>query len=365
MTDNSPLSGRRILVTGHTGFKGTWMTCMLARLGVEIHGYALDPEPNSLFASSDFADLLCTDLRADVRDGARVMGAVTDIQPDVVVHLAAQPLVRDSYVEPVVTMQTNIMGTVNVLEAVRQTPSVSALLVITTDKVYRNVERHRGYREDDPLGGHDPYSASKAAADIVTESYRLSFPRAGLAVAVARAGNVLGGGDTASDRLVPDLIESFSQARPARIRNPDAVRPWQHVLDPLTGYVSLVRHLLAGRGQGSWNFGPPEEDQATVAEVADRLARLWGPEATWSRSLSKEEPHEAGLLALDAALATDRLGWRPVLDLQDALEWTVDWWRDVHCGKDPRQATLQQIELHERLVAGPVAAIATTKADDT
>ncbi|MDP3949878.1 CDP-glucose 4,6-dehydratase [Microbacterium sp.] len=348
MTGNQVWRGKRVLLTGHTGFKGTWLTRMLIRLGAEVHGFALDPEPNSMFTRSTFAEHLASDVRADVADEAAVLDAVTRAQPEVVIHLAAQPLVREGYRSPAETMRTNILGTVNVLESVRATPSVRALLVITTDKVYRNEERLRGYREDDPLGGHDPYSASKAAADIVTDSYRLSFARDGLSVAAARAGNVLGGGDNASDRLVPDLIESFADGRPAGIRNPDAVRPWQHVLDPLTGYVELTQLLLAGGGQGSWNFGPPEEDHATVAAVADALVRHWGSGASWIQQQG-ENPHETGLLTLDASKARDQLGWRPMLNLHDALSWTVDWWREVNGGSDACDVTDRQIEQHVRL----------------
>ncbi|MDZ7578814.1 MAG: CDP-glucose 4,6-dehydratase [Candidatus Nanopelagicales bacterium] len=351
MADRLAWEGRSVLLTGHTGFKGTWLACMLKSRRAQIHGFALDPETDSLFSTGAFDELLTSDVRADVADVDRVAAAVSEARPEVVFHLAAQPLVRESYKDPLVTMRTNVLGTVNVLEAVRNTACVKAVVIVTTDKVYRDAGSVDGYREGDPLGGHDPYSASKAAADIITDSYRLSFARPGLAVATARAGNVLGGGDAARDRLVPDLIRAFRNSRSAQVRNPHSVRPWQHVLDPLTGYLVLAENLLTGRSQGAWNFAPRQEDQSPVATVASKLAELWGEGASWAPATG-EQPHETKALTLDATRASRELNWHPRLRLDDALSWTVRWWRSVDAGTNALDATLGQVEDYERLGSG-------------
>lgn len=313
------------LITGHTGFKGAWLSLLLAERGHTVSGLALDPLNGALFETADVAAILTSDHRVDIRDAASTAAAIRQTAPDVVIHLAAQPLVRESYRDPRTTIDTNVMGTFNVLEAVAGTASVKAHVVITTDKVYRNVNQVAGYVEGDPLGGADPYSASKAMADILTQSWVTSFP--GVPTAIARAGNVIGGGDVSRDRLLVDLLASFAAGTPAPIRYPDSVRPWQHVLDCLEGYLALADALLAGGGLGEWNFGPGEESFVTVAAVADRAAALWGDGASWERD-GGDHPHEAGLLALDSAKAERELGWHNKLPFPLSLEWTVDWQRE-------------------------------------
>lgn len=336
----------RVLVTGHTGFKGAWLTAMLAARGHEAAGLALDPVPGSLFERGGFADIVTTDARVDIRDASATADAIRSIAPDVVLHLAAQALVRESYAHPRATFETNVDGTLNVLEAVGATPSVKALVVITTDKVYRNVEQRAGYRESDPLGGHDPYSASKAMADLLAQSWSASFP--GVPTAIARAGNVIGGGDVSRDRLLPDLLASFRAGIPAHLRYPGAVRPWQHVLDCLRGYLDLMDAVLAGGGHGAWNFGPGDESFVPVGELADRAAAIWGGDARWETD-GGDHAHEAGLLALDASRAEQELGWLNRLRFPASLEWTIDWEREVDAGENARAATERQIAAFEML----------------
>ena len=337
-----------VLVTGHTGFKGAWLTLMLNQAGHRVSGLALDPEPGALFETANVHELTEHDIRGDIRDASVVQHALAATQPDAVMHLAAQPLVRESYADPRWTMETNVMGTLNVLEAVSRTPSVRAHLVITTDKVYRNVRQVAGYVEPDPLGGHDPYSASKAMADLLVQSWTASFP--GCTTAIARAGNVIGGGDVAKDRLLPDLMRAFASGVPAEIRYPQAVRPWQHVLDCLNGYLKLLDALLAGRGAGEWNFGPGPESFVTVGAIADLAAQLWGPEAAWTTPRG-DHPHEAELLALDATKARTELGWDDQLTHEQAVKWTIDFTRAVLVGKTPRDTALRQIDDFRALAA--------------
>jgi len=336
------------LVTGHTGFKGAWLTQWLLHRGHRVSGIALDPEPGSLFAICDLGSLMSADLRIDIRQQEPLSAAVAELAPDVVLHLAAQPLVRESYRDPRTTFETNVMGTLNVLQAVARTPSVTAQVIVTTDKVYRNVRQIWGYRETDPLGGDDPYSASKAMADILTASWVHSF--AGPPTAIARAGNVIGGGDVSRDRLLPDLLRQFAEGKPANIRYPDAVRPWQHVLDCLHGYLMLTEALLENRGTGAWNFGPDAESFVPVRVIADKACRLWGEGAGWEH-VNEGEPHEAELLALDARKAQVELGWRNVLDLDASLAWTIEWERDRLGGSDPAALTRRQIVEFEALTA--------------
>lgn len=328
------------LVTGHTGFKGAWLTLLLTQRGHEVSGIALDPLAGSLFETADVTELLRYDIRQDIRDAAAVTAAVADVSPDVVMHLAAQPLVRRSYTDPRWTMETNVMGTFNVLDAVARTPSVKAQVIVTTDKVYRNVNQVAGYVETDALGGHDPYSASKAMADLLTQSWAASFP--GCHTAIARAGNVIGGGDVSEDRLLPDLVRSFADGAVAHIRYPGAVRPWQHVLDCLNGYALLAEALLAGSGVGAWNFGPGPDSFITVGAVADLAARLWGPGASW-KATQGDHPHEAELLALDASKARVHLGWQDLLTFTESVEWTIAWAAAVDRGAHPRKVSLQQL----------------------
>jgi CDP-glucose 4,6-dehydratase len=328
------------LVTGHTGFKGAWLVLLLKSQGHVVSGLALDPLEGSLFERAGVAGRLEHDFRVDIRDAAATRGALQFSAPDAVFHLAAQPLVRQSYLEPRVTFETNVMGTLNVLEAVSLTPSVKGHVVITTDKVYRNVNRVAGYVEDEPLGGDDPYSSSKAMADLLTQSWVKSF--SGVPTAIARAGNVIGGGDVSKDRLLVDLLNSFAENTPSSIRYPEAVRPWQHVLDCLNGYVTLLHALLAGNGGGEWNFGPGPESFVSVRVIADRAAALWGDGATWTNE-SGLHPHEAGLLALDSSKAEALLGWKNKLSFAESLEWTIDWRKAVESGMPAQEITTQQI----------------------
>lgn len=344
VVDDAFWQGRRVFVTGHTGFKGSWLALCLRRLGSEVTGYALAPPTSpSLFEEARVAAGL-RDIRGDVRDLDALRHALEGAAPDVVVHMAAQSLVRPSYADPVETYSTNVMGTVNLLEAVRTAGSVRATLVVTSDKCYEDRDGVRAHGEDDPMGGFDPYSSSKGCAELVTAAYRASYPGVGRAVASARAGNVIGGGDWAVDRLVPDAMKAFAAGEPVEIRRPDATRPWQFVLEPLTGYLRLAEELCA-RGQemaSGWNFGPDEQEVRPVAEVVGQLARLWGEGARW-RLAAGEHPREAGRLALDCSKARARLEWAPRLCLDEALEWTVDWYRSRHAGADVARLTEAQV----------------------
>lgn len=309
------------LITGHTGFKGAWMNVLLKELGHKVSGLALEPLPGSLFEAGDLVEHLEHDIRGDIRDLDVVRAAFATVQPDVVIHLAAQPLVLASYEDPIGTYDTNVMGTLHVLEAISETPSVQASLIITTDKVYKNVNRVEGYREDEPLGGDDPYSASKAMADILAQSWIKSFP--GSPIAIARAGNVIGGGDVSPARLLPDLLNSISSGTDIELRNPDAVRPWQHVLDCVYGYYLLVQELLNGNCLGEWNFGPGPESFVPVSKVVTDAQIYSGLEAGWKRVDAPR--HEAQLLALDSTKAMSELNWVNQLPYPLCLEWTIDW----------------------------------------
>ncbi len=353
----NPWSGRRVFLTGHTGFKGSWLALWLSSRGAKIRGYALDPatEPN-LFTAASVASAL-DDVRGDIRDSAKLAASMTEFAPDVVFHLAAQPLVRRSYADPLATYATNVMGTAHVLEAVRSTPSVRAVVCVTTDKCYENKEWVWPYRETDALGGHDPYSSSKACAEIVSAAYRSSFFPADrlhehhVALATARAGNVIGGGDWSEDRLIPDLIRGFQTKQPALIRRPNAIRPWQHVLEPLHGYIILAEQLLAEQAQfaSSFNFGPRDEDAWTVGRVATAVAKMWGEGASWERD-PVSGVHEAHYLRLDASKAHAELEWRPRLGIDEALKWTMHWYRAWGDGADMRQITHSQIRAYDELL---------------
>ncbi|MBA3817901.1 MAG: CDP-glucose 4,6-dehydratase [Deltaproteobacteria bacterium] len=338
--------GRSVLVTGHTGFKGSWLALWLQQLGARVTGYALAPptEP-SLFAQARVADGM-TSIMADVRDLGRLTDSVGSAAPEIVLHLAAQSLVRASYEQPVDTYATNVMGTVHLLEAARQVPSVRAVVIVTTDKCYENREWLWGYRERDRLGGRDPYSNSKACAELVTDAYRQSFfSEHGAAVASARAGNVVGGGDWAKDRVVPDAMRAFLTGQPLTVRNPRSTRPWQHVLEPLAGYLTLAERLVTeGRSFAeAWNFGPPDELVLPVGELVTKLAAAWGPGATWSTPGAPTGPHEATLLRLDISKARTQLGWTPRLSIDTTLAWIAEWHQTVGRGGDARAITEQQI----------------------
>lgn len=333
-----------VLVTGHSGFKGSWLALLLTRRGFTVSGLALEPVPSALFSAADVGSLLANDLRCDIRDGDATVAAIADMAPDLVFHLAAQPLVRASYAEPRYTVETNVMGTLSVLEGIRATPSVQAAVMITTDKVYRNVEQIAGYVESDPLGGHDPYSASKAMADILITSWASSF--GGPRIGIARAGNVIGGGDVGVDRLMPDIVRALLADQPLMLRQPHAVRPWQHVLDCLAGYALLADALVAGPAEGSWNFGPEPGSFRTVQETAEYALQWWGSTLGWVADGS-EHPHEAGLLTLDSSRARAELGWRDVLGYHEAIAWTLDWTRRVHQGEAPLDVCMSQIQAFE------------------
>jgi CDP-glucose 4,6-dehydratase len=335
------------LVTGHTGFKGAWLTLLLLSRGHRVSGLALHPAEGSLFMRAGLAGLLVHDFRVDVRDAERTAAAVLAAAPDVVVHMAAQALVRESYRKPRGTYETNAIGTLSVLEAVAASPSVRAHVVVTTDKVYRNNGQERGYVETDPLGGDDPYSASKAMADLLAQSWIRSFPS--VPTAIARAGNVIGGGDVSPDRLLPDLTSAYGCGQTPRLRFPRAVRPWQHVLDCINGYLTLADALLAGSGLGEWNFGPGRDSFIEVGEVASLVAELWGGGARWELDHGTH-PHEANLLALDTSKAERELGWHNLLGFHDALTWTVDWERRAHAGADPLTVTREQIATFANLL---------------
>lgn len=330
-----------VLVTGHTGFKGAWLTLLLRQRGHEVSGLALDPLPGALFEAAGVEPFLSVDARCDIRDAELTRRTIRSMAPDAVVHMAAQPLVRASYEQPRWTMETNVLGTLSVLEGIADTDSIRAAVMVTTDKVYRNVGQHAGYVESDALGGHDPYSASKAMADILISSWVDSF--APCPTAIARAGNVIGGGDVSADRLFPDLLRGFSAGAPVPIRNPRAVRPWQHVLDCLNGYALLLDALLVGDGRGAWNFGPEPDSFRTVAEAADLAALDWGPGASWTGD-NGDHPHEAELLTLDATRARTELGWHDRLDFEASVRWTVDWSIRVAAGESARDVTLSQID---------------------
>ena len=344
-------SGRRVLITGHTGFKGSWLAVILRWLGAEVLGYALQPNTDpSLFEAVRLADQVSS-VFADIRDYDSLLDTMRRFQPEIIIHMAAQPIVRESYRDPRYTYEVNVMGTVNLLEAARSVSSVRAIVNVTTDKCYENREWCWGYRESDPLGGYDPYSCSKACSELVTASYRNSFlqPKNDSellpALATARAGNVLGGGDWAEDRLIPDFIRAISQGRKVIIRNPGAIRPWQNVLEPLFGYLLLSKNLYQNGGQyaEAWNFGPDDNDAQTVEWMIEKICSMWGGGAAYSID-SSEQPHEAGYLKLDCSKAKNRLGWRPLWTVETALQKIVEWNKAYQQRKDMLKVCLDQIQ---------------------
>lgn len=339
--------GRTVLVTGHTGFKGAWLSLWLQALGARVVGFSrgLPSEP-SLYDLARAEEGMHESIAGDICEARAVEDALARVAPEVVIHLAAQPFVRRSYEQPRETFEANVMGTVNVLDAVRRCDAVRAVVCVTSDKCYENRETDRPYREGDPLGGHDPYSASKGAAEIVASAYRQSFfgepdsPR----VATARAGNVFGGGDWGEDRLIPDIMRCALSGETLRVRNPASTRPWQHVLCPLGGYLLLAQALCESPDAATaWNFGPPEEDARPVGWIVRRASELWPDGLSWSED-DGPHPHEAGRLVLDSSNARERLGWEPALSLEQGLEATVEWYRALVDGRDMREVTLAQIE---------------------
>jgi CDP-glucose 4,6-dehydratase len=342
--------GKRVFLTGHTGFKGSWISLWLQSLGAELTGYALAADPGSLFERASVAQGMHS-IIGDIRDLHRLANAVKASQPEIVIHMAAQALVRASYEDPLGTLSTNVMGTAHVFEAVRQCPGIRAVVNVTSDKCYENREWLWGYRENEALGGHDPYSASKACAEIVGSAMRASyFPTLdylthGVAIASVRAGNVIGGGDTARDRLIPDILTAFTTGRPVIIRYPKAIRPWQHVLEPLSGYLALAQmlHEFGPEYGESWNFGPHGNDMWPVAHIVDAMARRWGDGARWEVDAAAH-PHEAQTLRLDCSKAQQRLNWQPRWTLDHALDAIIDWQRAALKGADMRIVTLEQIK---------------------
>jgi CDP-glucose 4,6-dehydratase len=346
----STYSGKRVLVTGHTGFKGAWLSRWLLALGAEVTGYSKNiPTSPSLFESLGLAGEL-RDVRADIRDQEFLERQLRAVRPDLVFHLAAQSLVRASYEDPLNTFHENTFGTAQVLEAVRRTKQIGGLVVITTDKVYENADQGTFFREEDPLGGHDPYSASKAATEIIVTSYVRSFFASGTRLASARAGNVIGGGDWATDRLVPDCVRAWAKGSVAKIRNPAHQRPWQFVLEPLYGYLLLGARLLeapAGTHGESFNFGPDASEERSVGQMVEAMAALW-PGAEVRLGAPEDGSREASSLRLDCSKTRERLGWRPILSLDEAVAWTLEWYR-LHAAGDPalREFTLGQIREYQ------------------
>lgn len=336
--------GKKVLVTGHTGFKGVWLTAILLRFGADVAGYALPP--NTSPSMYPVVEARVRNHLQDIRDYSALRSVFEKETPELVFHLAAQPLVRDSYDDPLYTYSTNVMGTANLLECVRQTKSVRSVVVVTTDKVYENRDGSRAFVEGDPLGGHDPYGTSKVCAEFVTRSYNLSyFSKGGPAVATARAGNVIGGGDWSKDRIVPDMVRAiFEKKGELVLRNPASVRPWQHVLDPLFGYLLLAKRLYEkGEGAaGAWNFAPGKENFITVEELVKKSLMSFG---TGSYSISKDDSkHEMRTLRLDASKASSKLGWAPVLGMDECISWTTGWYKAFYSGSDPAVLSARQID---------------------
>jgi len=343
--------GKRVFLTGHTGIKGGWLSLWLGTMGAKVHGYALEPpsEPN-FFSNASVAKVLCSDTRADLLDLPALSSALEVASPEIVIHMAAQAIVRESYIDPVGTYATNVMGTVHMLEAVCNVPSVQVVLIVTSDKCYENREWVWGYRENESIGGHDPYSSSKGCAELVVSAYYRSFLKEkGVGVATARAGNVIGGGDWATDRLVPDAIRSFIANEALVLRNPGAVRPWQHVLEPLAGYLILCQRIADNPEpfSGPWNFGPGEESIQSVSRLADILVKQWGAAARWELE-KNSQPHEAVMLKLDCSKAKYKLQWNPVWSLEDGLAEVVNWYKAWLQEDDMYSFSINQINEYYR-----------------
>lgn len=333
----------RLFLTGHTGFKGSWFTYCAAKSGVDVFGYSLAPIAGGFFERANVSAACARHQIADIRDSEALTEAMKSAQPDVVVHMAAQPLVRASYLKPRETIDTNVMGTLSVLEGARAA-DVPKVLVITSDKVYRNIGTTEGYTEDSPLGGHDPYSASKAMAEILVRSWASSFP-SNATTHTARAGNVIGGGDRCEDRLLPDILDAIQSDSPISLRFPNAVRPWQHVLDVTSGYFAVINGMDTNVAYDAWNLGPQPDDRMTVREVAECAIGRWGRGSI--EVASGDHPHEAQMLTLNATKATNQLGWQTELSAREAVEWTVDWERELVNGSDAAQLADEQIGAYE------------------
>ncbi len=349
--DSSFWKEKKVFLTGHTGFKGSWLSLWLQSMGANVKGFSLNPptEP-SLFIEANVAEDM-ESVIGDIRDLKTLKESMTSFNPDILIHMAAQPLVRLSYIEPVDTYSTNVMGTVNVLESARSCSNLKAILSVTTDKCYENKEWVWGYRENEPLGGHDPYSSSKACAELVTAAYRQSFFHTNetASLASARAGNVIGGGDWAEDRLIPDILRAFEKSKPVIIRNPLSTRPWQHVLEPLSGYLVLAQNLYSNGNSfaGAWNFGPKEEDCKPVNWILDKMVVNWGGNVRWELD-KNNNPHEAGFLKLDCSKAAYQLKWNPKWNLEHTLNLIVNWHQDWKAGKNMRNVCLKEIESYSK-----------------
>jgi CDP-glucose 4,6-dehydratase len=348
-------AGRRVFLTGHTGFKGSWLSIWLKDLGANVTGFALPPPTTpSLFEVANVSSGMIS-IMGDIRDPAVLTKALCNAQPEIVIHMAAQPIVRLSYEQPVETYSTNVMGLVHLFEAVRQSPGVRAVVNVTSDKCYENREWVWGYRESEPMGGHDPYSSSKGCAELVTAAYRRSFfnpdkySEHRVALASARAGNVIGGGDWARDRLIPDILRAVEAGEPVKIRNPNAIRPWQHVLEPLSGYLTLAYKLYESGPAfaEAWNFGPAEADARPVQWIVERLTRMWGEGARWQLESQASSPHEAHHLKLDCSKARSAFGWRPLWDLEKALAKIVEWHKLSLQGGNLHAKTLAQVREYQ------------------
>jgi CDP-glucose 4,6-dehydratase len=341
--------GKKVFLTGHTGFKGSWLSLWLQSMGAVVKGYSLAPPTSpSLFIEADVASTMESQI-GDIRDLDVLKKSMLDFNPDILIHMAAQPLVRLSYIEPVDTYTTNVIGTVNVLEAARTCPNLKAIVSVTTDKCYENKEWVWGYRENEPMGGHDPYSSSKGCAELVTSAYRNSFFNSNdsAALATARAGNVIGGGDWADDRLIPDILKAFENSKAVVVRNPLSTRPWQHVLEPLSGYLVLAEHLYT-YGQEyaqAWNFGPKDQDCQSVEWILNSMIKTWGEDASWELDVNNN-PHEAGFLKLDCSKAAQQLKWEPKWNLEFTLKSIVNWHKAWMNKEDLKKGCLKEIDLY-------------------
>ncbi len=354
MVNSSFWKNKQILITGHTGFKGSWLSLWLHSMEANIIGYSLPPPTNpNLFETIHLADKI-TSIIGDVRDFEHLHTVIANYKPEIIFHLAAQPLVRYSYSHPIETYATNVMGTVHLLEAVRQIGSVKVIINVTSDKCYQNREWIWGYRENEPMGGYDPYSSSKGCSELVTAAFQNSFfnttdfAKHGTALASVRAGNVIGGGDWAEDRLIPDIIHAFMAGKPVIIRNSQAIRPWQHVLEPLSGYLLLAQKLWEDGSQYAegWNFGPNENDAKPVGWIVDYLTKIWGENVSWKKDIQTKHPHEAHYLKLDCSKAKSKLDWHPKWDIETALNITVDWYKAYQQEKDMYSLMKEQIRVY-------------------
>ena len=349
MIDKDFWGGKRVFLTGHTGFKGSWLSLWLSSLGTEVKGYALNPPTSPSLYNEAKIDSIINSCIGDIRDQDTLQESMVSFNPDILIHMAAQPLVRYSYEAPIETYEVNVIGTAKVLEVARSCPNLKAIVNITTDKCYENDERSQGYKEDDPMGGHDPYSSSKGCAELVASAYRRSFlQEQGIGLASVRAGNVIGGGDWADDRLIPDILRSFERRKPVVVRNPKATRPWQHVLEPLSRYLILAEKLYRDqrRYAEDWNFGPNEQDVKPVDWILDKMIAKW-PNSSWELN-QNSNPHEAGFLKLDISKAESKLSWKPVWELSQTLEKIIVWHQAWLNKEDIQAVCLAEIEEYTR-----------------